>query len=250
MKNQLDYSEFIERYIDGEMGDSELVWFQKELDENPGLLHELSLRKKVNHAILQDDYMHYREELEEVFETAGIEKGGVPGGKVFRMVLGSIITIVLIGAIIFINSFNNQVSSEKLFEKYYHPYEASMNFRSATTGSEADLNLAMQKYKSGDFKGALVLFEKILDSDPSRIGLNLYSGISSMEIKQYDHAGKSFSRVIDDKYNMYFEQAEWYLGLCYLVTDKNGKATDLFEKIKEQHSYYSKQAGKILRKLK
>ena len=71
-----------------------------------------------------------------------------------------------------------------------------------------------------------------------------------METKEYELAGKSFGKIIDDRYNMYIEQAEWYLSLCYVITDQEDKAIMLLEKIIDENGYYHKKARSVLRKLK
>lgn len=247
MKNQLDYSEFIERYLDGDMGEMELVWFKKEIESNPALQREISLRERINHAIADKKLMTFTEQLEEAYLE--VEKNS-PVRKYNPVLLGSVVASVLVGAFILLNVVQQGQSNQKIFEKYYKPYESTMTFRSSGSEQDNDLNIAMKKYQNGDYKGALVLFEKILKEDPSKVGLNFYSGISHMEEKNYDNAGNSFNKVIENKYSLYFEQAEWYLALCYLITGKDDNAAALFEKIASKDGYYHKQAKKALKKMK
>ena len=70
-----------------------------------------------------------------------------------------------------------------------------------------------------------------------------------MEIKQYDEANKNFKRIIDHKANAFIESAEWYLGLCYLMTNDNLKAREVFEDIASSDGYYKKEARRILKKI-
>ena len=66
MKNDLNYAEFIERYLDGEMGKDEQIWFENELDANPELQKELELRRNINCAIQEKEVMQLRSQLEEI----------------------------------------------------------------------------------------------------------------------------------------------------------------------------------------
>jgi tetratricopeptide (TPR) repeat protein len=248
MKNQLDYSEFIERFLDGEMGEQELIWFKKELEQNPALQQEVNLRRKVNLAIADERMMFLKDQLEEAYHS--LEKGRetVTPAKARPLVTGAVLLSVFAGAIVLISVFLRNPSNEKIFDKYYKPYESTLIFRSSDM-EHSDLKEAMQKYQHGDYKGALVLFEKIVKDDPSKTGLNFYSGISHMEEKNYDDAGQSFNKVIQDRYNIFYEQAEWYLALCYLITDKDEKAAGMFEKIATGNGYYRKQAKKVLNRI-
>ena len=49
---------------------------------------------------------------------------------------------------------------------------------------------------------------------------------------------------------MYIDQAEWYLGLCYVKTGQNQLAREQFKEIARSNSFYSKDARKIKRGIK
>lgn len=250
MKNQLDYSEFIERYLDGEMGGQELVWFEKELDSNEALQKEVRLRKKVNQAIGDEHFMNYSKELEEAYAAFSNSGDNQNGKRRKYIVSGSVLISVITAFILILSLTGKQYTNQKIFERYYKPYEPGVTFRSAGGEVNSDLAMAMKYYESENYSEALKLFEKVLKTEPDRIGLNFYSGISQMEVKEYTDAGKSFDKVIQDRYNMFIEQAEWYLGLCYIITNQDTKAVNLFEKISKEKGFYSKDATKILRKIK
>ena len=71
-----------------------------------------------------------------------------------------------------------------------------------------------------------------------------------MEINEYGEANKKFNKIIDHKANAFIESAQWYLGLCYLRTEKSEKAKDIFSSIANSRSYYNKDARRILKKMK
>jgi tetratricopeptide (TPR) repeat protein len=249
MKNQINYPEFIERYLDGEMTGQELVWFEKELDSSEWLQKELILRKKVNEAILDEDIMKFNDELDDAY-AAYVHNGENSSSRKKKIVIGGTVFASVVTALILILSLTGkQYTNEQLFERYYKTYPSNLTFRSADNELNPDLVLAMQLYENKNYTRALELFETILQTDPDRIGLNFYSGISRMEIKEYDQAGKSFKKVVDDRYNMYMEQAEWYLSLCYLITNQDDKAVNLLEKIRNDRGYYHHEARKLLRQL-
>jgi tetratricopeptide (TPR) repeat protein len=250
MKSQINYSEFIERYLDGEMTGQELIWFEKELDSNKWLQNELNLRKKVNQAILDESSMKYKDELEEAYAAYIDDDKGSSDRKRKFIVAGSALISVVAGVILILSLTGKQYTNEQLFDRYYKSYEPNTTFRSADNELNSDLVLAMKFYENREYHEALKLFERILVNDPSRIGLNFYSGVSQMEIENYELAGKSFDKVIDDRYNMYIEQAEWYLSLCYIVTGQDDKAAHLLEKIINDNGYYRKNARSMLRKLR
>jgi tetratricopeptide (TPR) repeat protein len=254
MKNDLNYADFIERYLDGEMGKDELIWFEKELDSNPQLQKELALRRNVNIAILEKDVMELRSQLKEICSSPVLRETAVRKKAVALrrklLIAASFITIVVIASFFVLFLGNKSYSNEEIYAMYYRPYEASMNFRSADVNINDELRAAMQYYENKDFRNALVLFEKILGDDPTRIGLNLYSGISHMEVKEYNDANRDFRKIIDDGYSLYIEQAEWYLGFCYLMIGDTEKARQEFGLIAAQDGFYKDKAVKVLDKMK
>jgi hypothetical protein len=254
MKNNLNFDEFIERYLDGEMGTHEKIWFEKELDANPKLQKELELRRDINSAIQEKDVMELRGQLEEIYSAPEHQETVVKRSTtIFNrnlLIIASVISVLIVGSLLVLLLKSNSYTNEEIYAMYYRPYEATLNFRSADAGINQDLRTAMQYYENKDFRNALVLFEKILSEDESRIGLNLYSGISHMEINEFDNAHSNFQKIIDDKYNLYIEQAEWYLGFCYLMTDNTEKAKMQFRQIAEKDGYYASKAIEILNKMK
>jgi len=253
MKNDLNYAEFIERYLDGEMGKDEQTWFEKELDANPKLQKELELRRNINTAILEKEVMELRSQLKEICSSPGYRETAVRKKAVVLsrklLIAASFIAIAIIGSLLVLLLRSKSYSSEEIYAMYYRPYEATMNFRSADAGINDDLRTAMTYYENKNFRNALVLFEKILNDDSSRIGLNVYSGISHMEVEEYNDANSNFQKIIDDEYSLYIEQAEWYLGFCYLMTNNTEKAKQQFEQIAGQDGYYTHKAIEILNKM-
>ncbi len=163
--------------------------------------------------------------------------------------ISGVAAILIVLSVLVPRVLKRSESSATLYAQYYQPADINMSFRTAEDIVDSDLRLAMLHYENREFTKAIVLFEKILETDNSRIGLNLYSGISQMEIKQYAEANKSFKRIIDHQANAFIESAEWYLGLCYLMTDENEKAREVFNSIASSDGYYRKEARRILKKM-
>jgi tetratricopeptide (TPR) repeat protein len=155
--------------------------------------------------------------------------------------------ILVIGSIALFSGKN--LTSEEIIDQYYKAYEPITNQRSLLTESNNDLDLAMEYYSAHDFKNAAILFSKVVISNPKDMQSTLLNGISNFENKEYPEAKQSFGNVIDDNNNLYIDQAEWYLALCYLNTNELVKAKQLFEAIVKEEGIYKNGARKILRKM-
>jgi len=62
----IDFSYYIERFIAGEMSDTEKQWFLKELEANENLRHEVNLRKQTDEILKKKDVMTLRNKLSEI----------------------------------------------------------------------------------------------------------------------------------------------------------------------------------------
>ncbi len=91
---------------------------------------------------------------------------------------------------------------------------------------------------------------KCLASDPKYMESTMLYGVSNYEEENYPEAKQSFTKVIDNNNNLFLEDAQWYLALCYLKTDEKEKAIDQLNFIKKSESIYRDDARKILRKMK
>jgi thioredoxin-like negative regulator of GroEL len=70
-----------------------------------------------------------------------------------------------------------------------------------------------------------------------------------MEVEKYQKATHSFQTIITDNNNLFIEQAEWYLAMCYLKTEDNTKAKEMLDQLIKKESYYKEMAKKIKNEL-
>ncbi len=254
MNQEINYSRYIDRYLDGVMETDEKIWFEKELKDNKELEAELQFQKRIFEVISDNETMMLHTQLEEIHSNIyrpWVRSLNIPTSTIRRYmyVAGTVAATLAILMILWFTSSKDKVSTADLFAEYYQPAEINISFRTAEDIVDSDLRTAMFFYENKEYSKAITLFEKILDSDQTRIGLNLYSGISHMELNHYTKANENFRKIIDHKENVFIESAQWYLGLCYIKTGEIDKAKDIFESIDANNGYYKKEAHKVLKKL-
>ena len=71
---------------------------------------------------------------------------------------------------------------------------------------------------------------------------NLYAGLSYMQLSDYDNAEYKFEQVIENNDNLFIDQAEFNLALCYLASNKIDKALMALNKVIESNSVYTNKA--------
>ena len=100
-----------------------------------------------------------------------------------------------------------------------------------------------------DYPAALELFSQVLDADKENIPVQFYSGISNIELGQYQDALLPFQFIMDHKQNLYIERAEWYAALCHLKLNEDDNALNLFRNISLSNSFYKDRAHEILKSI-
>jgi tetratricopeptide (TPR) repeat protein len=244
-----DFSYYIERYNSGEMDESEKSWFLKEIEGNEELRKEVTLRKQSDNILKERDIITLRNKLADIEKKRTavfqLNKSGKYSYLKYAALVGG---FIIVGSFLFFPG--QRMNNEELADRYYKTYEAPTANRSANKSGMVDFSRAMEYYKSRDYEKAVVLFKKVVENNPRDMQSTLLNGISNFEIKKYPEAKSSFKNVIDDNNNLFIDQAQWYLSLCYLKTGEKEMAASLLKVVKENNSIYSNDAKRILRKLK
>jgi tetratricopeptide (TPR) repeat protein len=246
----IDFSYFIEKFNAGEMSEAEKLWFLKELDGNEQLRKEVNLRRHSDEILKNQNVISLRNKLSMIENQRKEAKRSLKSSKKATYIrYAAVFTgLILIGSIAMFSGKN--LDSEKIMKHYYKVYEPPTSQRSGQSSTDADFTLALEFYNTHDYEKAAILFSKVLDNKPNDMQIVLLKGVSNFEEKKYPEAKQSFGKVIDDKNNLYIDQARWYLALCYLNTNEMDKAKQLFKLIGEEDGYYRNDAKKIVRGLK
>lgn len=250
MTHEIEYTEFIDRYLENEMSLEERVWFEKELAGSPSLQQEVDFQKKVNAVLSDKESIELKVQLEqihsEIAETTKKGKSTLKSIYRYSVTTAGVLGLLLLSMVFYTS--NKDYSSDELLGLYYQPVNSPASYR-ALTDSDDILNKAINYYEDKEYDHAIKLFESVLKNDPEMIGINLYSGISHMEVHEYAIANERFQTIIAQDPNPFVESATWYLGLCYLYTNEREKAKSTFSLLVQNEGYYKKDARKILKRL-
>lgn len=238
----------IEEYLDGNLSDKELQDFLKLRAGDPGFSAEIFLRAEINEAIKDKNFIEFRKLLDEntkqtnpSFTKLSFQRELL---RTWHLAAASFSLILVVGGLWYILS-NKPFSTERLVSKYYKPAHPILQVRSVEANTDDALKEAFNFYQQNDYTSALKYFNSL----ENQITAKFYSGVCYIELEQYNKAITSFEFVINDKDNLFVEQAEWYLGLIYLMNNQKGQAVSQFKKISSSESYYSNQAIEILKYL-
>lgn len=245
--------EEIEGYIYNELSEEEMASFEAELTANKGLAEEIELVRNVDMAIAENDVMSLRNSLQDIAGSIAAEKQtqqSVFNRFIARKVIISSVAASLILLLGITGLLTRQASEDKLYQKFYAAYQTTGINRSAGSVTNQNMVVALQKFDNQDYENAIELFQKVIAQNPNDPAASFYAGAALQEIGKYPTAINRYLAVIEDKDNMFFEQAQWYIGLCYLQTNETKKAYKHFKKIAENQGFYQDKAQAIIRKMK
>lgn len=242
--------EDIDRYLMEELDTEELVQFEEELATNPTLAMEVEMYREIDAALVETDVQLLRSKLEAIGKESNKEKQRAIWMPISRVAIATIAAslalILSIGGLL-----SRQTTSDtNLYNKYYQSYQTAGIVRSGNTTMDNTLTVALQKFNAQEYESALALFQQVIAYDQKNPVGHFYSGVSYQETGRFTKAIEEYEIVIKDKDNLFVEQAEWYIGLCYLQTQERKKAYRQLDRISKSNSYYSKKADAIVRRLK
>jgi tetratricopeptide (TPR) repeat protein len=244
----IDFSYFIERYNAGEMNEAEKQWFLKELKGNEKLREEVEVRKKTDMVLKNQKVLQLRNKLSEIEKQRSSQIAVKNRRKHLPMKYAAVFAgLILAGSLYFYNG--RSLSNKEILDKFYTPYEVTSASRSQQTMINSDYSTAIEYFNIHDYNNAALYFSKVLESDPKYIESTMLYGVSNYEERNYPEAEQSFSKVINNDDNLYLEDAQWYLALCYLNTDEMAKAENQLIMIKRSESIYKRNATRMLRKM-
>lgn len=234
--------EKFEKYIKGELEEGDLWEFKKSLEVDASLAEEFLLYKTTYgpHANKKHQLMN---ELNDIRQKHTNGKQIRVGWRRVSAIAAGLVILVGIG--IGLIKMQHDSSNQALYEQFFVAESASFNVRSATNSLEQPVLDGMQFYELHNYDAAIEMFEKA----PNNLMGKLYSGLSMMELGEFEKAATKFEAIIKHNDNLFVDQAEWYQSLCQLRLGNRNNAIESFRKIAEDNGVYKTKAIKILKEL-
>ncbi len=253
----------IEDYLNGSLSDEERKKFEDQLDHDKELADLVKMHAEVNEAIRDHELHALRNKLQELGKEyseypEGITRKRDKGNKklwrqryLTSQVLRSVAALLLLIAIgVFIKTlFYRTLPAEKIYEKYYVPYEPDVVVRSSELVN-SEFENAVGNYQRGFYESALSVFNALPAGDSNAYLLNFYRGLTYLGLEQYQQAIECFNTIPDNWKDPHIVHRNWYLALAYLMIHDELKAQKIFLEIQASGGYYSKRSSGILRKIK
>lgn len=239
----------IEDWLGGRADRADSEWLAGEMRKDPELAREVNLRRRTDEIIADRQVMELRGKLSAIGRK---KRASLPlrGIVVKSARYAAAVTLMAIISTAIYLELKPGASPDELYASSYSRYESPGAVRSAYGEENTLMENAIASYAAKEYEKAIIYLEQIINTDRNDMESVFMHGMANMEVKNYPVASGSFTRVIEHNDNLYIEDAEWYLGLCYMMTGNREKALGQFTSIASSQSRYSKKAARLSRKLK
>lgn len=245
--NKEDRTILIENYLDGKLDVDDLNKFEFLLQTDKEFAEDYTLQKEIRIALTNKDIHDLREQLNEI--SKNLEEKKQIARKRIPVLVCTLSAAVIVLIIFSIFIFNKSYTNNELYEMYYEHYDAGTRTRGVEKTTMEIQTLALRTYDNHQYNEAIKIFNQITDTSQYFIPKEYFTGLSYMELQKFNEAIKHFENITD-KQNVFYENAIWYKGLCYLKTNQNQKAVQQFRKLLRADSYYKKHAAELIEKMK
>ena len=244
----MERTRLIEAYLDGSMPEKEREEFENLLAVDNSLRQEVALMKEVNEAISEEEIHEFREKVGNIMIA---RLNGLPAWIRIVRTLSKLpvaaAILVLIGLSLW-RIFTTK-SGPDYFNELYVPYQTDITTRSINSIDKNKIELSYLLYQEENYEASFEMLNNYLLKQPQDKTAQFYLGMDAIELKKYDVAIASLSKVANDSSSLYSLHARWYLALSYLEINNKERAKECLELLSSSENLYSSKSKKLLKKL-
>ncbi|NPD46477.1 MULTISPECIES: tol-pal system YbgF family protein [unclassified Lentimicrobium] len=237
----------IQKKVLNELSEFELTDFNRLIESDSDFAKEYAMAKELMTYVGNEELLVFRGQLEKVsksHKSKNSNKRLISLRRHWSYVASvAAVALILFGSYVFLNENS---ASDKLFDQYYNTDEVFLNTRSGSTHSNSVLEQGLVLFEDNKFEESIDYFEQL----PTSVTALYYSGVAHMEIGEYEVAEFKFDQVISNYLNVFYDQAQWYKGLCLVKQNKKQEANVIFTMISQSNSYYKEQALELTKQMK
>ncbi|PKP22531.1 MAG: hypothetical protein CVU05_03505 [Bacteroidetes bacterium HGW-Bacteroidetes-21] len=247
MMNKEENIRRIEAFLDGEMPESESLLFLKELEQNPDLQAEMDLHKTIREAMVDRETDDLRKTLTAIRMKHSSSKNRSRTWYVAASIVG--LLMVLGSVFVTLHYSRTKFSDHELFEAYFQQVDAGTLTRNANGFEVSDIQEALNFYDQKNYQKAINLLQGLPETLTNNALKDYFTGLSYMGLMKYNEAIPYFQAVAQNKETLYYEDAIWQSGLCYLKLSDRVSAIHEFKKLQNGSTYYKTKSQEIISKI-
>ena len=243
----IDQLVYIDDYFKGELTPEQVREFDQEIINDPEFasLVAFYISSQQAASFVSDDERRLRFRNLGSATSPKMRKGFVLKLRPF-IAVAAVLSALIIGWFLFLRP----VSPQQLADKYINNQLTSLG---VTMSSKADsMQDALRLFNQGKMENALIIFEKLMQSDSSNLFTALKNaGIASLRLKDYDKALTYFTQLENLK-EYHANPGKFYHALTLLKRNRPGDimlAKDLLNQVVENRLEKEEDAAKFLKEL-
>ncbi len=254
--------ELIERYLYGELQETDRIAFEASMLEDQELWQEVELMRDVLDAFQykgEQDAINVMKQVSSEKEIRTIITGGRgkyrPARKTMKWII-SLASAAIVAGLIF-TGIRPEYSSRQLFDDYYLvlPYEPLPSRGGGVFDEvqEKQLTIAADCYGKGDYTGALHAFGQIsmsMQKEDIPGEIFFYTGICMIQTGNENEAIRIFRNLSSSGDSEYRDDASWYQALAYLKEGKRSDAERILSEMTRKENAYSEKSKELLMHLR
>lgn len=234
--------ERIEDYFSNQLQASEKARFEADLATNPSLADEVAFyiqaRQSARNLALQQRHQEWKSSRAALPPQKNVRTGYYAAAAVLALALGIAWLVV-----------RHQPEPGQLADRYIEQHFATLSVQMDAAGDS--LQLALGRYNTGDFSGALSVSEKILERTPENAEAIKTAGLAALRSEKYGLAIDYFHRLAGMQ-ELYANPGLFYEAIAYLKRNEEGdliKAKGLLQQVVLQNLDEKKEAQQWLDEL-
>jgi hypothetical protein len=251
----IQYTETIEKYINGELRGEELSSFEKEIKQSKELAEDVKLHTAIEKFLRNKELFEFREMLDEIHEEVVGDTDKIKKRQsILRLIYtrwqyAAAVLIILLSISAVLYYTLRPSLNERLYTQYFESYNKTVFYRTINETSANEMKLALSEYSNKNYEKSWGMLKEISDKDKTDAAF-FFRGMSAMETNKLDDAILSLSTVMSNDSSLYVDQATWYIGLCFLKKDDKENAQVYFKKVVENNYNHKEEAEEIMEKIK
>jgi tetratricopeptide (TPR) repeat protein len=246
----MENTKLIERYLEGSLTEHEKTGVEIRAASDEKFRKLIILHREVNESIADSDLYDLHKKLERLSSLQ--EQDLLPivrKGRFIFLLRISALFILVAGSVIVLRYIVIKPTVEsRLFSRHYVTYVADAITRSGSLAKNAFKD-ALEQYSTGDYNKAFEEFSNIVITDPENYHAWFFRGLACMELKDFENAADSFSRIPQEWNSPYSEHSDWYFALSLLKVHRTSEAGAIFKRIIAYEGYYKSRASEIYLKI-
>ncbi len=253
-----DRYEIIEAYINGQLTGAELSDFEAKLQSDSDLAAQVLLFKDIDAGLSDKSVLDFQALVHSEGEAflqkntsteAAVKKIG--WSRSFLGIAATLLVLVVSTFIYWQINSGKTLSGKALYAQHFDTYTLNQSIRSNDTAEDPTFQIAVEQYRSEDFKAATATFQKLATNAEQDMVLSFCLAYAYLNQKtpQFDLAQAQFQKIIDEGQSIYVHRAKWYLALIYLEKEERSKAETLLKDLANSPNKIGQQAAAVLKDL-